>query len=128
MSTTNSLQSVDKKIAQEMVNAYCKEASKDPNSFTKAVWFPAEQILALANIINDGKHNGLRIYFAQYTEATVDGLPKDDIGRNTVLLVPTFSEGQTNALGLTAVESEDDTDNIENRGKKCPDMCEGVTL
>ena len=117
---------VNKEIAQEMVKAYGNEASKDPKSYTKAIWFPAEQILEMAKTIADGKHDGLRIYFAQYTENSLDDLPKDHLGRNTVLLVPTFAAGQINQQGNKTVNHEDDTESIENRGDLCPSVCDGT--
>jgi len=128
MNKEANFQPIDKKVAQEMVNAYAKEASKDPKSYTKAVWFPAEQILEMAKKLSDGKHDGLRIYFAQYTKNSLDGSPQEYEGRNTVLLVPTFAAGQTNKLGDPTEEHEDDTDDIENRGNVCPHECGGVEL
>ncbi|RDC57183.1 hypothetical protein DU508_08320 [Pedobacter chinensis] len=128
MNKEANFQPIDKEVAQEMVNAYAKEASKDPKSYTKAVWFPAEQILEIAKKLSDGKHDGLRIYFAQYTKDSLDGLPQEHEGRNTVLLVPTFAAGQTNKLGDLTEEHKDDTDDIENRGNVCPHRCEGVEL
>lgn len=117
--------SVEKEIAQQMVDAYAKEASESA-SYSKAVWFPSEQIINLAKTLTDGKHDGLRIYFGQYTPDSLDGLPKDYLGRNTVLLVPTLS---ADATGYGNAEAhEDDLTDIENKGTLCPDSCEGTGL
>jgi len=128
MNKESQFQSIDKKIAQEMVNAYAEQAARDPKSYTKAIWFPADQILEMAKTIADGKHDGLRIYLAQYTADAIEGLPKDYEGRNTVLLVPTFAAGQTSSLGEPTEEHEDDLSDIGNRGKLCPSVCDGTAL
>ncbi|MFD2284756.1 hypothetical protein GJU39_12570 [Pedobacter petrophilus] len=120
---------IDKVIAQEMVSAYGVDAkSINDQAYTKAVWFPADQILEIAQKINDGKHDGLRIYFAKYITASEDEIPVSHRGRNTVLLVPTFGANQTNRLGALTELHEDDTEDIQNRGTLCPTMCDGVEL
>lgn len=129
MEEVNKSQPINKEIALKMVNAYGEEATRlNSGSYTKAVWFPAEQILEMAKRINDGKHDGLRIYFAKYISESYDDLPAEHLGRNTVLLVPTFAAGHTTKLGATTEEHQDDTDDIENRGSLCPSMCDGVEL
>jgi len=112
-------------IAKQMVDAYAKEAGDKP-SYTKAVWFPADQILNIAKTLQDGKHDGLRIYIGQYTADSLDGVPENYLGRNTLLLVPTLStyaKGETNTD-----EHEDDLTDIENKGTTCPTACEGTGL
>jgi len=128
MSKNSNFQPIDKKVAQDMVNAYAEQASKDPKSYTKAIWFPAAQILEMAKTIADGNHDGLRIYNAQYTANSIEGLPKEYEGRNTVLLVPTFAAGYSNPLGELTEEHEDDLEDIENRGELCPNVCQGTGL
>lgn len=118
---------IKKEIATEMVNAYAKEAKGKP-SYTKAAWFPAEQIIQIAETLKDGKHDGLRIYLAQYTVDSLDGLPKEYLGRNTVLLVPTLAADLTGGLGDPTDGQTDDTGLIENRGDLCPSMCSGTEL
>ncbi|UKT63856.1 hypothetical protein [Pedobacter mucosus] len=110
---------IKKEIAQQMVAAYAKEAAKNPKSYTKAIWFPIDQILDIAERLKENKADGLRIYLAQYTSDLAKTSTDEYEGRNTVLLVPT-----NNING----EHVDDTDNIENRGNLCPDMCEGTEL
>ena len=127
MSQEKSRTNIPADIAKEMVAAYAKESSKNP-SYTKAVWFAAEQIIEIAKTLQDGKHDGLRIYFGQYTADALDGLPKDYLGRNTVLLTPTFTAGQTNKLGGTTEDHEDDTGDIGNKGNLCPTTCDGTLL
>lgn len=105
--------------ARAMVKAYANEGAKNTISYTKAVWFPVDQILSIAEKLKENNSDGLRIYFAQYTPDALESLPKAYDGRNTVLMVPT-----NNVDG----EHKDDTDNIENRGKLCPDVCDGTEL
>jgi hypothetical protein len=113
---------IDKKVAQAMVNAYTDEAREFPKSYTKAVWFPAEQILEMAKSMIEGKYDGLRLYFAQYTDVLPEGVKSGYEGKNTVLLVPTLPCTSNDD------EHEDDLDNIENRGQGCPESCEGTQL
>lgn len=122
MSKKSNLEPIDKKVAQAMVNAYANEASKFPKSYTKAAWFPAEQILNIAKTISDGKHDGLRIYFAQYTTDSLEDLPEGYEGRNTLLLVPTLASESNDG------KHKDDLYDIGNRGDLCPDMCNGTEL
>ncbi len=110
---------ISKEIAKQMVKAYAVEGLKSPKSYTKAVWFSVDQILAMAEKLKESKADGLRIYFAKYTEAASKESTEDYNGRNTVLLVPTNSVDG---------DHEDDTDQIENRGRLCPDMCGGTAL
>ncbi|MDQ0641743.1 hypothetical protein QF042_005308 [Pedobacter sp. W3I1] len=114
---------IDKKVAQAMVDAYAVEARKFPQSFTKAVWFPAEQVLEIAKSMSEGKYDGLRIYFGQYTPDSLEGLPKAYEGRNTLLLVPTLP-----SISNDDDEHKDDLDDIENRGEMCPEVCNGTGL
>lgn len=107
-------------LATEMVKAF-EESSKqqERKSSTKAVWFPAEQILEIAKLLETGTHDGLRIYFARYltdqqTQPT-NGLE----GINTLLLVPTIEMENGN---------QDDTDEITNGGNVCPGICIGIKL
>ncbi|QNN42141.1 hypothetical protein [Pedobacter roseus] len=125
MSKKLNMEPIDPKVAKAMVVAYAKDGMTSTESYTKAVWFPAEQILAIAKSMSEGKYDGLRIYFAQYLEGAIEGVPKSYEGRNTLLLVPT-----TPCVGSGNDEEEhkDDLDNIENRGTACPDMCEGTSL
>ncbi|MGM9476911.1 hypothetical protein ACS5PU_10780 [Pedobacter sp. GSP4] len=113
---------IDPKVAQAMVDAYAVEARKFPKSFTKCVWFPAEQILNIAKSMSEGKYDGLRIYFAQYTDALPEGVNAGNEGKNTLLLVPT-----TLNVG-NGEEHKDDLGDIGNRGQGCPDTCEGTDL
>lgn len=113
---------IDKKVAQAMVDAYAVEARKFPQSFTKAVWFPAEQILEIAKLMSEGKYDGLRLYFAQYTDVLPEGVKSGYLGKNTLLLVP------TTACESNDDQHEDNLDDIGNRGQGCPDMCEGTDL
>lgn len=129
MENVNEFEPIDVNVARRMVEAFGIDASNaNAQSYTKAVWFPAAQILEMAEKINDGKHDGLRIYFAKYVADSLSDIPEAHKGRNTVLLVPTFSAGNTNHLGATTADHEDDLSDIENRGTLCPSMCDGVEL
>jgi len=119
------MEPIDPKVAKAMVVAYAKDGMTSTESYTKAVWFPAEQILEIAKSMSEGKYDGLRIYFAQYLEGAIEGVPKSYEGRNTLLLVPTTPDmGNVNGQE----NHKDDLGNIENRGAACPDMCEGTSL
>lgn len=122
MSQNLNSEPIDPKIAQAMVDAYAVQARKFPESFTKAVWFPADQILEIAKSMSEGKYDGLRVYFAQYTDALPDGVKSGNVGKNTLLLVPTILN-----VG-NGEDHKDDPGNIGNRGQGCPDMCEGTSL
>lgn len=113
---------IDKKVAQAMVDAYAVEARKFPQSFTKAVWFPAEQIMEIAKLMSEGKYDGLRLYFAQYTDVLPEGVKKGYVGKNTLLLVPTI------ACESNDDEHQDNLDDIGNRGQGCPEQCNGTEL
>ncbi len=76
--------------------------------------------------MTEGKYDGLRIYFAQYVDGALEGVPESYAGRNTVLLVPTVPGLGYGSNGEQ--DHKDDLDNIENRGSACPDMCEGTSL
>ncbi len=129
MEKMNKYEPIDADLAREMVEAFGLDA-KDSNAqaYTKAVWFPAAQILEMAEKIKDSKYDGLRIYFAKYVEGSLSDLPESHRGRNTVLLVPTLAAGNTNHLGRDTKEHEDDLTDIENRGSLCPSSCDGVEL
>ncbi|MGQ7853873.1 hypothetical protein ACUN24_06445 [Pedobacter sp. WC2501] len=127
MSKKLNMEPIDPKVAKAMVVAYAKDGMTSTESYTKAVWFPAEQILEIAKSMSEGKYDGLRIYFAQYLEGAIEGVPKSYEGRNTLLLVPT-TPGVGNGNGNGEENHRDDLSNIENRGTACPDMCEGTSL
>ncbi|WP_443945716.1 hypothetical protein ACJVDH_00965 [Pedobacter sp. AW1-32] len=112
---------VSKEIAEKMVQAYAEEENGvglNP-AYTKCAWFPADQIIKIAESLKENKADGLRIYFARYLSGTIEGLPQSYEGKNTLLLV------QTNQLNGT---STDNLDTIENRATLCPDDCDGTGL
>ncbi|WP_293304669.1 hypothetical protein [Pedobacter sp. UBA5917] len=127
MSKNLNSEPIDPKIAKAMVVAYAKEGATYDKSYTKAVWFPAEQILEIAKSMAEGKYDGLRIYFAQYLNEGLEGVPESYAGRNTLLLVPTIPSLANGGYGDPR-DHEDDLGNIENRGTACPDMCDGTSL
>lgn len=125
MSKKLNMEPIDPKVAKAMVVAYAKDGMTSTESYTKAVWFPAEQILDIAKSMSEGKYDGLRIYFAQYLEGAIDGVPESYEGKNTLLLVPTIP-GMGNSNGEH--DHDDDLGNIGNRGQGCPDQCNGADL
>ncbi|WP_412467056.1 hypothetical protein [Pedobacter sp. KLB.chiD] len=125
MSKKLNMEPIDPKVAEAMVVAYAKDGITSSESYTKAVWFPAEQILDIAKSMSEGKYDGLRIYFAQYLEGAIDGVPESYEGKNTLLLVPTIP-GMGNSNGEP--DHDDDLGNIGNRGQGCPDQCNGADL
>jgi len=125
MSKKLNMQPIDPKVAKAMVVAYANEGMTSSECYTKAVWFPAEQILEIAKSMSEGKYDGLRIYFAQYLEGAIEDVPESYEGRNTLLLVPTIP-GLGNGNG--EIDHNDDLDNIGNRGQGCPDQCNGANL
>ncbi|WP_162799912.1 hypothetical protein [Pedobacter jeongneungensis] len=122
------MEPIDPKVAKAMVAAYAKDGMTSEESYTKAVWFPADQILEIAKSMSEGKYDGLRIYFAQYLEGAIEGVPKSYEGRNTLLLVPTTPSVGYGGGSNGNEDHKDDLGNIENRGTACPDMCEGTSL
>ncbi len=119
------MEPIDPKVAKAMVVAYAKDGMTSSASYTKAVWFPAEQILDIAKSMDEGKYDGLRIYFAQYLEGAIDGVPQSYEGKNTLLLVPTIPGL---GYGNDDDDHDDDLGNIGNRGQGCPDQCNGTAL
>ncbi len=125
MSKKLNMEPIDPKVAKAMVTAYAKDGMTSSESYTKAVWFPAERILEIAKSMSEGKYDGLRIYFAQYLEGAIDGVPESYEGKNTLLLVPTIpSVGSGNGDD----NHKDDLGNIGNRGQGCPEQCNGADL
>ncbi|SER12080.1 Rossmann-fold NAD(P)-binding domain-containing protein [Pedobacter rhizosphaerae] len=124
MINTENERNVPEDVAKKMVDAYAKETFQyTPKSYSKAVWFPADQIIRMAEKLKEKGGDGLRIYFAQYVPGELEGVPTSYEGRNTVLLVPTYPK-----LEGTDGGQEDDIDDIENRGELCPENCNGVIL
>lgn len=125
MSKKLNMEPIDPKVAKAMVAAYAKDGMTSSECYTKAVWFPTEQILEIAKSMSEGKYDGLRIYFAQYLEGAIEDIPKSYEGKNTLLLVPTISGvGSGNEID----DHKDDLGNIGNRGQGCPDQCNGTDL
>ncbi|PWS32079.1 hypothetical protein [Pedobacter paludis] len=112
-------------VARQMVDAYTQYSKECPaEAYTKAVWFPLEQIERIYNSLKERNSDGLRVYFGQYTKEAAAGLPDYYIGRNTVIFVPT-----TKAKGYGDPIHDDDlgTD-PENKGEICPQACDGTAL
>ena len=135
MLSRNKTEKVPVNLATAMVAVFDESLEQgESNSFTKAIWFPADQILEIAKLLEAGKHDGLRIYFARYLSDQKTHCHAGHQGKNTVLLVPTMPSAQTPltvekmATMQTNGGHVDDTDEITNGGMMCPDMCDGIKL
>ena len=135
MIARNKTEKVPVNLATAMVAVFDESLEQgESNSFTKAIWFPADQILEIARLLEAGKHDGLRIYFARYLSDQKTHCHAGNQGKNTVLLVPTMPSEPT-PLTVTKMATMqtggghvDDTDEITNGGTACPDMCDGIKL
>ncbi|MGY3052915.1 hypothetical protein ACVWYG_001111 [Pedobacter sp. UYEF25] len=135
MISRSKIEKVPVTLATAMVAVFDESPEqRESKSFTKAIWFPAEQILEIAKLLEDGKHDGLRIYFARYLSDQKTHCLAGNEGKNTVLLVPTMPSEPTSltvrkmATMQTTGTHVDDPNEISNGGHRCPDMCEGVKL
>ena len=135
MSIKREIERVPLPLATAMVAVFDESSEqRESKSFTKAVWFPAQQILEIAKLLEAGKHDGLRIYFARYLTDQKTHCRAENQGKNTLLLVPTIpiESKKLTAAKMASTETtgghEDDPDQITNGGQRCPDMCEGVGL
>ncbi|MCH7402522.1 hypothetical protein ACFOUP_17585 [Belliella kenyensis] len=98
---------------------------KSINEQTNWVWFDRETIeAALAHADPRGKVGGLKMYFGQYDEETINCLPKDCkkkeayIGRISLVLVPANKVEK----GLEEVKFSEE-DGGWNGGVICPPDC-----
>ncbi|ARS42391.1 hypothetical protein CA265_23115 [Sphingobacteriaceae bacterium GW460-11-11-14-LB5] len=131
-------------IAKQMTAAYKNNQVLPRGSYTESAWFPASQILQLAQNIIEHGGDGLRIHFGRYNEEiisqinelpygkkvpenyknldtlifsitkNVDGIPKTDYFESTP---------KTNKLKATTAFTFKSTKNqvyLENRGDICP--------
>lgn len=135
MTSRKKTERVPATLATAMVAVFDESPEqRESKSFTKAVWFPAEQILEIAKLLEDGKHDGLRIYFARYLSDQETHCVTGNQGKNTVLLVPTKPSEPTKLTVKKMATMQrrgghvDDTDEITNGGQMCPTMCDGVKL
>lgn len=117
--------SIPVEVAKQMVDAYTQYNKEHPSdAYTKAVWFPLEQVERIYTTLKEQNADGLRIYFGQYTKESASGMPDDYIGRNTVIFVPT-----TKAKGYGGDIHQDDLSvDPENKGELCPNQCDGTAL
>ncbi|WP_421945230.1 hypothetical protein [Pedobacter sp.] len=130
-------------IAKKMTAAFRESQKADAGTFTEAAWFPAEQIKKLAEKVAKFEGDGVRIYFARYTQEIIDSINKLEYGdkipdkyidMNTVLLVVTKvvdGKPKTDYFIDNDVEQEpicDDEDpnptDPENRANLCPTECD----
>lgn len=126
---TTSLTSVPLPFAKEMAKTFRKNQVRTNND-TKSIWFPAEQIIAIANALEKEKADGIRIYFGQYTDDVIkklneipgaEKIPEDYAGKNTVIFVSTREE-----KGVKKTDYFSDMKHPmvpENRGELCPNDC-----
>lgn len=106
--------------AQQMVQTFIQK-NRDKPSFTRAVHFKLTDLKELIEKTENSDCDGIRIYFAEYTETQVAhfDLPASYQGRSTLVLVSTkdnkdyFSIGDQN-------ECFEPTNPPFNRGQLCP--------
>ncbi|MET4083078.1 hypothetical protein ABIB40_003047 [Pedobacter sp. UYP30] len=129
MKSRNKTERVPASLATAMVAVFDESPEfSECKSFTKAVWFPAKQILEIAKLLEAGTHDGLRIYFARYLQDQKTHCETGNQGKNTLLLVPTKPAETTAATVQTRSRRVDDIDEITNGGSRCPDVCGGTKL
>ncbi|RWY50085.1 hypothetical protein [Mucilaginibacter gilvus] len=136
--------------ARKMVTAY----DSIGNKVTRAVWFGLEQLDQMVTLVKSESMlgsgaDGIRIYFAQYTKDTLNGMPAEYEGKNTVIFVSTravartpteedpsktYHEDYFDGLKFPSFEERADAPieikvaDPENRGELCQPRCQGVTL
>lgn len=114
------------KMAKEMAQAF----RKNQKLGTKAVWFPAQQIIDMAEALKREDADGLRIYFARYTKDIIENYNQNagedsridikDADKNTIIFVSTRKE---NGKPRTDYFEDLYPFEPENRGELCPDNC-----
>jgi len=129
-------------IAKKMTAAFRESQKADKGTFTEAAWFPAEQIKRIAEKVAKFEADGVRIYFARYTQEIIDSINKLEYGNkipdkycdmDTVLLVVTKvidGKPKTDYFIDKSVEQEPVCDgdpnptDPENRADICPTVCD----
>ncbi|MFC4213219.1 hypothetical protein ACFOWA_18645 [Pedobacter lithocola] len=134
-------------IAKKMTAAFRASEKTDNASYTKAAWFPASQITALAEKVAKFEGDGVRIYFGRYTADIIDCINKLGYGdeipssyaeMNTLLFVVTkdidgkprtdyFVDKTSHDSHEVSIKNVGDAPNPtdpDNRGKLCPDVCD----
>lgn len=134
--------SVPVEIAQQMTQAFRKSQNEKDGTYTKAAWFPAEQMTTLVKKMAELGGDGIRIYFGRYTSEIIsqinkleygDKIPDSYVDMNTLLLVVTrnidgktstdyfVEKGYTENGKLCATPPTDP----QNRADLCPTYCDG---
>jgi len=136
-------------IAKKMTAAFRESQITDKGSYTEAAWFPARQIAQLAEKVKSFGGDGVRVYFARYTQEIIDEINKLEYGdkipanyvdMNTVLFVVTkvingvpktdyftdkVGHGHPHKKGNHPVCDPPLPTDPDNRGNLCPDVCDG---
>lgn len=135
-------------IAKKMTAAFRESQITDKGSYTEAAWFPARQIAQLAEKVKSFGGDGVRVYFARYTQEIIDAINKLDYGdkipanyvdMNTILFVVTkvingvpktdyftdkLDHGHPHKEGEHPVCDPPLQTDPDNRGSLCPDVCD----
>ncbi|WP_231458927.1 MULTISPECIES: hypothetical protein [unclassified Pedobacter] len=138
---TNNSVPVD--IAKKMTAAFRESQKADKGTYTEAAWLPAEQIKKIAEKLAEFEGDGVRIYFARYTQDIIDSINKLSYGdkipdkycnMNTILLVVTkvvdgkpktdYFLDKTIEQKPICDEADPNPTDPENRGVLCPTECD----
>ncbi|GGI27695.1 hypothetical protein [Pedobacter mendelii] len=135
-------------IAKKMTAAFRESQKADKGSYTEAAWFPTKQITQLAEKVNKLGGDGVRVYFARYTQEIIDAINKLDYGdkipdnyveMNTILFVVTkvingvpktdyftdnVGHGHHHKKGKHPICDPPLPTDPDNRGSLCPTMCD----
>ncbi|MEH3113375.1 hypothetical protein [Pedobacter terrae] len=87
-------------IASQMTAAFRKSQDAEKGAFTEAAWFPADQIISLTKKLEEFEGDGIRIYFARYTDEIIDQINKLDYGDK---IPHTYAEMNTLLLVITKI-------------------------
>ncbi|KQR72262.1 hypothetical protein [Pedobacter sp. Leaf176] len=136
-------------IAKKMTAAFRECQTTGKGTYTEAAWFPAGQIAQLAEKVKSFGGDGVRVYFARYTQEIIDAINKLDYGdkipdsyvdMNTVLFVVTkvingvpktdyftdkLGHGHPHKKGNHPICNPPLPTDPDNRGGLCPNECDG---
>jgi hypothetical protein len=126
-------------IASQMTAAFRKSQNAEKGTFTKAAWFPAEQIISLTKKLTEFDGDGIRIYFGRYTDDIINQINELDYGDK---IPASYAEMDTLLLVITKIiEGKPRTDYFidngdiyggpiplptdpYNRSSLCPEVCD----
>lgn len=135
-------------IAKKMTAAFRESQNTDKGTYTEAAWFPTNQITQLAEKVKKFDGDGVRVYFARYTQEIIESINKLDYGdkipdsyvdMNTILFVVTkvingvpktdyfadkVGDGHHHKKGKHPICDPPLPTDPDNRGDLCPTFCD----